>query len=480
VRITPLGGCGEFGLHSTLLQSGGEAILVDAGLAFPDEDTPGVDHLVPEYSALAGAGLQAIFLTHGHEDHVGALAWALREGQAPVYGTPMTIALAKNRLEEYGVRADLRPFHGGERITAGGFAVSAFAMRHSVPGALGLLVEAGGARAFLTGDHKGPDGQLPHEVDVMLGDSTGALRPGRAPDETDVARALAATLDKIPRERRVVVTLFASNVERVQALIDVAARAGRTVGVVGRSLRNATDAARRLGLLRAPGDVWLSPHDANLVLATGGQGEEGAALARIAGGIHPDVALTPGDYVILSGRPVPGNERAVARLSDALAERGLVVLDTSDLHATGHGCRDDLSDIIHKVAPTCVVPMHGGPRHLHAHAELALSAGADSWVVRNGQSHEIVAGALRPAGTLPVGRHAIEGGKIVPDSIVRARRAAARGGVVSIAGDHVVLEGISGVSIDDVRAAFREEGEVGVRRVVRRVTGRRPLVIVHT
>ena len=480
MRITPLGGCGEFGLHSTLLQSGGESILVDAGLAFPDEDTPGVDHLVPEYSALAGAGLQAIFLTHGHEDHVGALAWALRAAAAPVYGTPMTLALAEKRLDEYGTKADLRPFHGGERVSAGGFGVTAFAMRHSVPGALGLLCEAGGARAFLTGDHKGADGELPHEVDVMFGDSTGALRPGRAPDEADVARSLAKALGSIPRERRVVVTLFASNVERVQALVDVAARAGRTVGVVGRSLRNATDAARRLGLLRAPGDVWVSPSSANLVLATGGQGEEGAALARIAGGIHPEVILSPGDTIILSGRPVPGNERAVARLSDALAERGLHVLDASDLHATGHGCRDDLSDIIRTVAPTCVVPMHGGARHLHAHAELALAAGADSWVVRNGQSHEIIGGALRPAGTLAVGRHAIEGGKVVPDSIVRARRSAARGGVVSIAGDHVVLEGISGVSTDDIRAAFREEAEVGVRRLVRRVTGRRPLVIVHT
>jgi ribonuclease J len=467
-------------LHSTLLQSGSEAILVDAGLAFPDEDTPGVDHLVPEYSALAGAGVAAIFLTHGHEDHVGALAWALRAAAAPVYGTPMTLALAKNRLDEYGMKADLRPFHAGERVAAAAFSVTAFSMRHSVPGALGLLVEAGGVRTFLTGDHKGAEGALPHEVDVMLGDSTGALRAGRAPDELDVARALATTLDQIPRERRVVVTLFASNVERVQALVDVAARANRTVGVVGRSLRNATDAARRLGLLRAPGGVWVAPSSANLVLATGGQGEEGAALARIAGGIHPEVALTPGDYVVLSGRPVPGNERAVARLSDALAERGLVVLDASDLHATGHGCRDDLSDMIRTVAPTCVVPMHGGARHLHAHAELALSAGADSWVVRDGQSHEIGGGGLRPAGSLPVGRHAIEGGKIVPDEIVRARRAAARGGVVSIAGEHVILEGISGVVPDDVRAAFRAEGEVGVRRLVRRATGRRPLVIVHT
>src|SRR5262249_55141872 len=209
-------------------------ILVDAGLAFPDEDTPGVDHLVPDFQALAGAGVAAYFLTHGHEDHVGALAWALRVAAAPVYGTPMTLALAKNRLDEYGVRADLRPLHAGEHASAGGFSVTAFSMRHSVPGTLGLLVEAGSARVFLTGDHKGPDGDLPHEVDVMLGDSTGALRAGRAPDELDVARALATTLGQIPRERRVVVTLFASNVERVQALLDVAARAGRTVGTVGR------------------------------------------------------------------------------------------------------------------------------------------------------------------------------------------------------------------------------------------------------
>src|SRR5262249_45706899 len=161
VRITPLGGCGEFGLHSTLLQSGGEAILVDAGLAFPDEDTPGVDHLVPEYSSLSGAGVAAIFLTHGHEDHVGALAWALRAAEAPVYGTPRTLALAKNRLDEYGMKADLRPFHAGEHASAGALRVTAFPMRHSVPGALGLLVEAGGNRAFLTGDHKGAEGELP-------------------------------------------------------------------------------------------------------------------------------------------------------------------------------------------------------------------------------------------------------------------------------------------------------------------------------
>lgn len=483
MRLAPLGGCGEFGLHSTLIEADCGAVCVDAGLMFPSEDTPGVEYLVPSFAALSSSRLQGFFLTHGHEDHVGALGFALRVAPAPVWGTPMTLALARPRLEELHLagRADLRPIAPGETVRLDGLAVSALAVRHSVPGALGFVVEAYGARALLTGDHKGLADAPPGDIDLMLGDSTGVLRPGRTPSEAEVAAALEATLASVPREHRVVVAMFASNVERVQTVMDLGARLGRTVGLLGRSLREAADAARALGLLRPPAGAWVEPARARLVIATGGQGESGAALARIAAGAHGELALRPGDAVLFSGRPVPGNERQVGRLQDELAGRGITVMDAPTLHASGHGSADDLAEVLRQVAPRCLIPVHGGARHLHAHVRLARELGVRSALVaRNGDAFEITRTGVRPAGTVPTGHRCVEAGALLEPEVVAARRAAGHAGVVSIAGDSVTLSGIAGVDAAEVAELLRKEGVAAAIRFVRRRTGKRPHVIVHS
>jgi ribonuclease J len=412
MRITPLGGCGEFGLHSTLFQLGTAALCVDAGLLFPDEGTPGVDYLVPDFAALRGAGVIAYLLTHGHEDHIGALGFALETAPAPVFGTPFCLELARHRLEERGLlrRADLRPIDGERAMELGDFRVQAVPVRHSVPEAVGYLIEGGGARVYVTGDHRGLLADAPSEIDLMLADSTGILRPGRTPEEASVTRAIEAALTAHPRERRAFVTLFSTHVERLGNILDIAARVGRTVGLAGRSLERNADAAQRLGRLRPPHGVLVPATQASLVVATGGQGEERSALARIAAGQHPDLHAAPGDLVLFCGRPILGNERAVARLGDTLVLRGLVVGDAPELHTSGHGSAEDLAALLREVRPRCLVPMHGRPRHLQAHADLARAEGVPSArVLRNGEQCEIRAGGVFRSGTLPAGRLAVEG-----------------------------------------------------------------------
>jgi ribonuclease J len=476
MRFAPLGGCGEFGLHSTLVRAGATAICVDAGLGFPDDDAPGIEQLVPDFGALAAEPVAAYFLTHGHEDHTGGLSWALRVAPAPVYGTPLTLALARTRLEEAGAagRAELRAIAPTQTVRVGELEVRAVAVRHSVPGAVGYVVTGGGRRLFVTGDHKGLDEPPPTGIDAMLADSTGALREGRTPPEGDVTRALAGAVDALPKGRRLVVAMFATHVERLENLLALCARAGRAAALCGRKLIETADAARRLGLLRA---TWGDLARAEVVVASGGQGEGAAALARIAREEHPDVQLAEGDRVLFSGRPILGNERAVARVQDALAARGVEILDGPELHASGHGSRGDLTDLMEAVRPGCVVPLHGAERHLRAHAALARAAGFASALAHNGDLFEIDARGTKAVGRVSVGRICLQAGMVVPASALAARVAAGRGGVVILRPGGAELVGVTGIDAREVADAAVREGPDAAARLVRRRTGQRPLVV---
>ncbi len=483
MRFSPLGGATEFGLHSTLFQSAsGGTVCVDAGMMFPTDEQPGIDHLVPDFRALATAQVDAYFVTHGHEDHIGALAWALRARPAPIYATPMTLALAKPRLQKYGLgKADLRAIGPGERIAVGtGVMVESLAVVHSVPGALGYVIEADGCRAYVTGDHKGLAQAVPSNIDVMLGDSTGVLREGKTPAEATVTKALETEIQSIDAARRIVVAMFASNVERLQNLMEISARHGRRVAVVGRSLRETSESAKQLGLLRPPAGCEIQVEQASLLIVTGGQGEERAALARIAAGEHPDVKVRSGDVFIFSGRPILGNERAVARVCDRLVPLGAEIRDDPSLHTSGHASRDDLAALIESVRPRCLVPVHGAPRHVYAHAALAREHGAGaSFVAQNGAVYEIGAQGVHEVDRLPAVPLYVEQGEIVPPEVVRARRLAVRGGVLSFAQEGVRTAGIAGVSPEELAAAADKGGVDGARRLVRRRTEKKPLVIDH-
>jgi ribonuclease J len=482
VRVTPLGGCGEFGLHSTLIEGAAGALCVDAGLQFPDELHPGVDFWVPDFGLLAHARVQGYLLTHGHDDHVGALAWALTQAPAPVWGTPLTLELARGRLEEHGHRhADLRPLDPNARLVVAGFEITPVPVFHSVPGAVGFVIAHGDARVYVTGDHKGLAVPPPENIDLMLADSTGALRETPPGTEEAVARALESAIAGAPPDARIVIATFASNVERIARLMATCGRLSRTAGLLGRSLVETADAARRLGLLSPPPGVWVPAGRAQVVVVTGGQGEPAAVLARLAAGEHSELALRPGDRVLLSGRPIPGNERAVARVCDALARRGVAISDDPALHASGHGSRVEIADLIASVTPHHLIPVHAGARHLRAHVELALAAGArGAEMARNGDRFRVERARVERDGYVEVKVHAIENGRIVPQSILEARQAAARAGVLSVAGEQIATRGIAGVDPEELGEAVRKHGAQGGMRLVRKRTGRRPLVIDHT
>ena len=398
LEIVPLGGVGEFGKNVLWLRSGDSSILLDVGVSFPDETFPGIDRIAPDLSALAGARLDGVFLTHGHEDHVGALSF-LRErcGSAPVWGFPFTLALARRRLDEAGLSPErLIEARGREPIRAGAFTVSFFRVSHSVPDSAALLVEAGGHRAFHSGDFKldddPPDGETTDRegiaaaaaegVDLALVDSTNAERPGRSESERVAGAGLRAAM--AAARRRVVVTTFSSHVARLSQAAELALASGRRVALLGRSMRTVAEIAEQFGRWRLPvgsrvaaAELREIPADRLLCLTSGSQGEPASALYRLALGEHADLELTEGDLVLLSARTIPGHERSVNRMSDHLVRRGARVVRETEppIHVSGHAHREEIAELLRLVRPRAVMPVHGDRRMLAAAGEAASAAG---------------------------------------------------------------------------------------------------------
>lgn len=401
LRIIPLGGLDEIGKNMTVIEYGDDMVVVDAGIMFPDDDHPGVDLILPDYSYILKnqAKLRGIIITHGHEDHTGALPYLLKDlgVPVPVLGTALTLGLIKGKLEEHKLtKTKCRVVKAGGHISMGCFGLDFFAVNHSIPDAIGIIIRTPVGTIMHTGDFKldqtPVDGRLTdysaitkfgrQGVMVLMSDSTNAETPGITRSESEVGPTLADIVAHA--ERRVIVASFASHIHRIQQVCDAAVAAGRKVVVTGRSMVQNTKIARELGYLDIAAEDIVDAFDAGglapeevVVLCTGSQGEPLSALARMANRDHRAVTVEAGDTVIISATPVPGNEKAVSRVINRLAKVGAVVVHKgiADVHVSGHAAAEELKLMLNLVKPEYLIPVHGETRHLAAHKRLAEKVG---------------------------------------------------------------------------------------------------------
>src|SRR5919202_6284977 len=463
-RIIPLGGLGEVGKNMTVFETDGEVVVVDAGLAFPRDEHLGVDLILPDFSYLRDRErpVRAVLLTHGHEDHVGALPYLLREVRVEeVWATRLTLGLVKSKLDEHGLlrAAELREIEPEEGpVELGAFRAEFVRVAHSIPDSVALVLESDAGRIVHTGDYKldhtpvdglktdvGRLAELGSRgVDLMLIDSTNAERPGFTPSARVVGEAFRQIIPL--RQGRVLVSSFASNVHRMQQAVDVAVSVGRKVCVGGRSMRKNVNIARNLGYMDVPDDVLirppelveLPPHE-QMILCTGSQGEPLSALVRIAYRDHPAVSVERGDTVIISARPVPGNELRVHDAINQLAKAGAEVLhqEIAPVHVSGHACSEEIRTIISLLRPRYVMPVHGEFRMQAAHAQLARDAGVPAGnivLAENGTVVELTRDGVRVVDEIETGVAFVDGLGVgdVQDVALRDRRRLSEDGVLII------------------------------------------------
>jgi ribonuclease J len=460
LKVLPLGGLGEIGKNMTVIEYGGKIVVVDTGLMFPTAEMLGIDLVLPDFSYLRerAEDIEAIVLTHGHEDHVGALPYVLREiGMPPViYGGLLTVGMVRSKLDEHKMKsAPLKELPAGEKVEAGPFELELVHLSHSIPDARGVILGTELGKMLMTGDYKfdqtpvdgrpadisrlaelGRDGLL-----LLCGDSTNADRPGIAPSESSVGPALLETFGAC--EGRIVVTSFASNIHRVQQVIDAAVKLDRRVALVGRSMRKNFNIASSLGIAEAPSGLFIQPREIAdfpdekvIVISTGSQGEPLSALRRMANNDHRDVELHSGDTVVFSATPVPGNERAVNETIDRIYEIGASVVTAKDapIHASGHGWQEELKLMLNLTKPRYVMPVHGDYQRLRLHAELAESvgvAGENIFQGRNGLPLEVDESGARFGAEIHSGVMFVDGVDIgEPDEVaLRDRREISADGI---------------------------------------------------
>ena len=457
-RIVFLGGLGEIGRNMIAIETRDEILVIDAGLSFPNDEMLGVDLVLPDFSYVAERADKCVgvVLTHGHEDHVGALSWFLKELQVPVYGTPLTLGMARKRLDEAGQEAEMIEISAPGTREIGGFRCHFLPVSHSIPDAISIAIDTVNGRVLYTGDFKldeAPiDGRLTdvdgfarlgrEGVDLMLSDSTNAENPGRTPSESLVGGALRDIFSKA--DGRIIVACFASNLHRVQQVIEAAEATGRHVAFVGRSMVNNVEVGRELGHIRVDRrtvveieDLDRLPAGRTVVCCTGSQGEPFSALSLIAGGEHKFVDLGVGDTVILSASPIPGNESAVHRVINGLYKAGADVhhSGTSPVHVSGHAGSEELAELLTIVRPRHFTPVHGEFRHLSLHKKIAMAVGIDERainIVEDGDVLELVDGKVTRGGSVQAGMVLVDGlgvGDVGP-VVLRDRRVLAGDGIL--------------------------------------------------
>lgn len=463
LQIIPIGGLGEFGMNSMALRYGDDIIVIDAGMMFPDAELLGVDIVTPDFTYLEQNQeyVRAVILTHGHEDHIGAVPFLLSQINRPVYGTEFTLALVRRRLEEHDLakEADLRTVKPGQRIEIGPFAIEFIHVTHSIVSALALAITTPLGVVIHTGDFKvdpTPTDNLLFDLHtfadygkrgvlLLMSDSTNVDRPGY----TESERAVAPRMEDLfaRAQRRLVISCFSSSIHRLQMILDLAAEYGRKVAFLGRSMLNVTEIAHDLGLLHIPDGILLRPQDImtaapskTCVVISGTQGEPMSALSRVAVDNHKNLSIEAGDTVALSARIIPGNEKAIYRMINHLARRRAeVVYGTMNppVHVSGHGSAEELKLILNLVRPKYFVPVHGEYRQLAKHAALAQHlryAGLeDCFIMETGETLEIDRYGARKGERIPVGRVCIDSGsvdEVVEDIIIRDRRHLSEDGFV--------------------------------------------------
>ncbi|RME84619.1 MAG: ribonuclease J [Caldilineae bacterium] len=540
LRFVPLGGLGDIGRNMSIFEYGRNILIVDAGVMFPENDMLGVDVVIPNFEYLRDKKdwVRGIVITHGHEDHTGALPYLLEEVQAPIYSTRLVLALVERKLKERlgrRYKADLNEVTPGQSVRIGPFQVHTVALSHSIPDSMALAIDTPIGRVVHSGDFKidftPPGGDGPDIAQLaalaapgtlaLFSDSTGAERAGFTPSEKTIEPAF----DRIMRESpgRVIVASFASQLHRIQQLIDISHRYNRKVAIAGRSMQQNFDIARKLGYLRVPKGTYvrletthkLPPQQVTLLI-TGSQGQPEAALARIAAGRHREITLNKTDTVVISAHPIPGNEEEVSRVINQLVEHGVEVVypPIAHVHVSGHASQEEMKMILALVRPKFFIPIHGEPRHLHLHARLAESMGLareQIFELRDGDVLEITPERCQVVEKVPGGYVFVDGTGVgdVGPQVLRERDALARGGFVSavivverksrklaappqISTRGVIYSEQSGATIEGAEAALRGALERGKRstralqeqarealgRYFYQTTRRRPVIVV--
>lgn len=492
MRIIPLGGLDGIGKNMTAFECGDDIILVDAGLMFPEDDQPGIDLILPDYTYILENEdrLRGIVITHGHEDHIGALPYLLRDlsKTVPLFASDLTLGIIEAKLTEFNLkRQEYRPMVGGSHIKLGCLTVDFIPMTHSIPAAFTLLIGSPQGCVMHTGDFKLDqtpiDGVTPDYnainrfaeagIDLFLADSTNANRPGFTPSESAVGPALRHIIKNA--QGRVFVSCFSSHIHRLQQICDASIQVGRKILVTGRSMLTNTRVARELGYLKVPSNSILDSYEAKdlpdekvVIMCTGSQGEPLSALSRMANGEHKTLSIKESDTVIFSATPVPGNEKSVQTVINQLSKLGCDVYDCRRalVHVSGHSSQEELKLMQAMVHPRYFMPVHGEAQHLRAHAELACKMGMKKdhvFVIDNGDSLEMVNHEVRRAAPVESGLIYVDGLRVgsTEPTVLRDRKRLAEDGMVSC----VVTRSLRSQEVDDIEilsrgVSFVADGEV--------------------
>ncbi len=461
LKIIPLGGLDEIGKNITVLEYGRDMIVVDCGVGFPDEEMYGVDLVIPDFSYLVAnqKKLRGMFITHGHEDHIGSIPYCMQQVSCPIHGTAMTNGLIKLKLEEHGLaeKVKLHTHKPGDVIKAGCFAVEFIHVNHSIADAVAFAIHTPVGTVVMTGDFKidptakegmmdlGRLGELGRQgVLALMADSTNVERGGYTPSESVVAEGLDRQFKNC--EQRIIVTTFASNMHRIKAVLETAQRYGRKVAVSGRSMENMLKVAQELGYLKVKAGTLVDlaaikslPKNKVVIVSTGSQGENMSALYRMAFSTHKQVDIVAGDRIIISASAIPGNEKAVSRIINELYRKGAdVVYEKSEgLHVSGHACQEELKIVHGLVKPKFFLPIHGEQRMLQIHAKLAQSMGMNpknTVIGEIGSVFELTAKTCKLNGTVPAGKVFVDGAGVgdVGSVVLRDRKHLAQDGMVVV------------------------------------------------